>query len=127
MIFKVDKETGMILETKLNFKEKFTVYKAVVKTKVKNGYTWCKNNPESALAIGGVIFSGVCYLGKAAIKRSNIKAEEDVKNLYCYDRSLGHYWKLRRELRNDEWLEIDRRKRNGESLSDILCSMRVLD
>lgn len=49
------------------------------------------------------------------------------KHLYCYDRSLGHYWKLRRELTNEEWLEIDKRKKNGERLSDILDDMRVLD
>lgn len=101
--------------------------KTDTEVRLKRAYTWCKAHPQETLAIGGAIFSGVCYFGKAAIKRSNIKAAEDVKNLYCYDRSLGHYWKLRRELRNDEWLEIDKRKQNGERLSDILDSMRVLD
>ena len=113
--------------TLTTLKQKAWRIKTDTEVRIKRAYNWCKANPQEALAIGGVILSGVCYLGKAAIKRSNIQAQEDVKNLYCYDRSLGHYWKLRRELRNDEWLEIDRRKQNGERLSDILDSMRVLD
>ena len=52
--------------------------------------------------------------------------EKDLKDLYCYDRSLGHYWKLRRELTNSEWVEIDRRKSNGERLADILEELKVL-
>ncbi len=52
--------------------------------------------------------------------------KEKVKDLYCYDRSVGHYWKLRRELSNKEWLEIDQREKNGERLSDILSEMKVL-
>ena len=111
----------------MNLKQKALELKDKVVFKTKRAYQWCKDNPEMAIAIGSAIFASGKYLGKAAIKRSNIKAEEDAKNLYCYDRSLGHYWKLRRELRNDEWLEIDKRKQNGERLSDILDSMRVLD
>jgi len=49
-----------------------------------------------------------------------------LKDLYCYDRSLGHYWKLRRELTNSEWVEIDQRKQNGERLADILDELKAL-
>jgi hypothetical protein len=55
-----------------------------------------------------------------------MKKQEDLKNLYCYDRSLGHYWKLKRELTNSEWVEIDKRKKNGEHLADILDELKVL-
>ena len=60
-------------------------------------------------------------------KHAALAKEQDLKDLYCYDRSLGHYWKLRRELTNDEWLEIDKRKKEGERLSDILDDMKVLE
>ena len=63
---------------------------------------------------------------KVVGKYVNQHKQEDLKDLYCYDRSLGHYWKLRRELTNDEWLEIDKRKKNGERLSDILDELKVL-
>lgn len=69
---------------------------------------------------------GTATIVKVVGKRINLHKQESVKNLYCYDRSLGHYWRLRRELSNREWLEIDNRKRNGERLSEILDEMKVL-
>ena len=65
-------------------------------------------------------------VAKVVSKRINLRKQEELKDLYCYDRSLGHYWRLRRELSNKEWLEIDQRKKNGERLSDILAEMKVL-
>ena len=59
-------------------------------------------------------------------KRVNLRKEEKLKDLYCYDRSLGHYWALRRELTNKEWVEINKRKQNGERLADILSELKVL-
>ena len=111
----------------MNIKEKAIELKNKAVCKTKQVYYWCMDNPEMAVGIASVIFAGGKYLGKSAIKHKQVKEAEDIKNLYCYDRSLGHYWKLRRELRNDEWIEIDRRKQQGERLSDILFSMRVLD
>ena len=102
-------------ELKLKAKEKFSA--------VKN---WCANNSELAIAIGtgvaGVIGWGVKTLAKAHSQHK----EELLKNNYCYDRSLGHYWKLKRELTNSEWVEIDQRKKSGERLADILDSLKVL-
>lgn len=63
---------------------------------------------------------------KVVGRRINLKKEENLKKCYCYDRSLGHYWELRRELTNKEWLHVDQRKKNGERLSDILAEMKVL-
>lgn len=72
------------------------------------------------------MIGGVTTVCKVVGKRITLHKEEGVKNLYCYDRSLGHYWRLRRELSNKEWLEIDQRKKNGERLSDILAELKVL-
>lgn len=72
------------------------------------------------------VVGGVAKAGKLAIRRANLNKEERLKNNYCYDRSLGHYWALRRELTNAEWVEIDKRKRNGERLADILDDLKVL-
>lgn len=73
-----------------------------------------------------VIVSLVSYGGKAVIKRANINKLIDSKELYCYDRSLGHYWELKRKLTNGEWAQIDYRKRAGEPISMILTSLNVL-
>lgn len=94
---------------------------------------WFYNNKELALilipagiAAGGVLIKGGCKAINGAIRAHNLKKEESIKNLYCYDRSLGHYWSLRRELTNAEWVEIDKRKKNGERLADILSELKVL-
>jgi hypothetical protein len=87
---------------------------------------FCYNNKEFVMvavpAVAGVAFKSIRF----AAKRSNLRKQENIKNLYCYDNRLGHYWALRRELTNDEWLKIDQRKRNGERLGDILWEMKVL-
>lgn len=72
------------------------------------------------------MIGGATAVVKAVSRHSKQKKEKDLKELYCYDRSLGHYWKLRRELTNTEWVEIDKRKKNGERLADILDELKVL-
>ena len=59
-------------------------------------------------------------------KDRKLQAEQDLKELYCYDRKLGHYWKLRRELSNAEWLSVDSRVKAGERIGDVFESMMVL-
>ena len=81
---------------------------------------------DVVIVLAPVIIGGVVKLAKIAMKTYNLGKEEELKNRYCYDRSLGHYWKLRRELTNDEWVEIERRRKNGERLGDILDEMKVL-
>lgn len=90
---------------------------------------WIANHKEIiavvvpvGLGAAGVITKGVRAIGR----NRKMKKEQDLKELYCYDRSLGHYWKLRRELTNSEWVEIDKRKKRGERLADILNEMKVL-
>lgn len=105
------------------FKEKMkeTASRAYNKTK-----DFCINNKEIVVPIAITLATGAVKLGKLAMKSKNLNKEERLKEEYCYDRSLGHYWALRRPLSNKEWLEIDSRKRNGERLSDILSEMKVL-
>lgn len=73
-----------------------------------------------------VVVGTIIQIARMVSQQDRLKKAKDLKELYCYDRSLGHYWKLRRELTNDEWLAIDARKRSGERLSDILKELNVL-
>lgn len=100
--------------------------KEKVNEKFQNGKEWLSKNKEAVITLTPVVIGGVTTVCKVVGKHVNLRKEEQVKDLYCYDRSLGHYWKLRRELSNKEWLEIDQRKQNGERLSDILSDMKVL-
>lgn len=84
------------------------------------------NNKELIMFFGPTLISGMVFGVKTISKHAKLKKEKDLKDLYCYDRSLGHYWRLRRELTNSEWIEIDKRKHNGERLADILDELKVL-
>lgn len=97
-----------------------------INVKIQNGKEWIVKNKEAVITLTPVIIGGVTTVSKVVGKRINLHKQENLKDLYCYDRSLGHYWRLRRELTNKEWLEIDQRKKNGERLSDILEQMKVL-
>lgn len=101
-------------------------FKDKINAKIQNGKEWIVRNKEAVITLTPVIIGGVTTVSKVVGKRINLRKQENLKDLYCYDRSLGHYWRLRRELTNKEWLEIDQRKKNGERLSDILEQMKVL-
>jgi hypothetical protein len=94
--------------------------------KVKEATDWVSANKEIVLLVGPTLIGAATAGVKAASRHSKQKKEKDLKELYCYDRSLGHYWKLRRELSNAEWVDIDKRKKNGERLADILDELKVL-
>lgn len=114
-----------------NMKEvKKMVRKYRFKKKVKQiaNDIWCfiDNNRELIIVVGPVLLSAVTTGIRVVGKHVNLRKQEQIKDLYVYDRSLGHYWQLRRELSNKEWIEIDKRKKNGERLADILSEMKVL-
>ena len=52
--------------------------------------------------------------------------EKELKDTYIYDRSMGHYWKCRKKPTTEQYLEIERRKANGEGLGTILTDMKLL-
>jgi hypothetical protein len=107
-------------------KEKIEEIKWKLKKKFHAGKQWVIANKGMIITLAPVVIGGVTTVVKVVGKHVNLRKQESVKNLYCYDRSLGHYWSLRRELTNEEWVTIDRRKKNGERLADILDELKVL-
>ena len=101
-------------------------FKWKLKKAFRKGKEWAVRNKELLIVITPAVAGAVTTIVKVVGKRANLHKEEELKDLYCYDRSLGHYWRLRRELSNKEWVEIDRRKASGERLADILSEMRLL-
>ncbi len=97
-----------------------------IQDRIYDARDFVSNNMETILVLGPAALGAVTTVVKVVSKHVQRGKEKDLKDLYCYDRSLGHYWRLRRELTNTEWLEIDRRKNNGERLSDILSELKVL-
>lgn len=90
---------------------------------VKN---WCYQNKEFIIVFGPIIFGGLMEIIKITTKSTNINEEKRLKERYIYDHSMGHYYELRRKPKKSEWIQIDQRKRNGESLGWILNDMRLL-
>ena len=105
---------------------KIQEFKDNVRNKFNDAKRWVVDNKELVIFLTPIVITGCTTIAKVVGKHVNLRKEESVKNLYCYDRSLGHYWKLKRELSNDEWVFIDKRKKNGERLADILSELKVL-
>lgn len=101
-------------------------FKAKVSAKLQKGKDWIVKYKNEIVTITPIVVGGIATVAKVVNRRTNLRKQEQLHDLYCYDRSLGHYWRLKRELSNNEWLEIDRRKKNGERLSDVLSDMKVL-
>jgi hypothetical protein len=100
---------------------KWRVKGDILKVKV-----WAEQNPEKAVAIASTGVAVAQYFGKTALKDIRTNREAAMLKRRCYDPSKGHYYYLKRELTNQEWLMIDKRRDAGEKLPDILEEMKVL-
>jgi len=109
-----------------NVKQSKPTWKEKLGITVQNGKRWITQNKDIIIIATPFIIGSVASITKMVGKHINLRKEEVLKNLYCYDRSLGHYWRLRRTLSNAEWATIDMRKSRGERLSDILSEMKIL-
>ena len=110
------------------FKRKAKIKELKEKT-VKKGedcWRWICDNKDLAIPIGVAVIGCFTTVAKSVGKNINLRKEEKNKTRYCYDPSLGNYYHLRRELSSREWVEVDRRKQNGERLSHILDDIGVL-
>lgn len=96
------------------------------KTKVLEGIEWAKDHPQETVAITGAGAAIIGGVSKAIRKHEQVKLTTELKDLYVYDKKLGHYWKLRKPLSNNQWIVIQDRQKSGERLGDILASMKVL-
>lgn len=126
-------ETYTIDEKKTEKAMKKTIRRARFRKRMSDAGKWISNNKEMVIILGpaaiglaaGCIKAGTGIV-KSGLRLINTHKEKRVKDFYCYDRSLGHYWALKRELSNREWVEIDNRRKNGERMADILDSLKVL-
>lgn len=87
---------------------------------------WWDDNKQYVIVVGPVALGIIGKTIHVVGKNINLRLEERNKDLRLYDTSLGHYWELKRKLRNRDWLTINRRRDEGESLGDILDEMHVL-
>lgn len=110
-------------------KTRWQQFKEDIRDKATCAIAWMQANPELTLMLipaGVAIFKGTTKVGSKILQRINMEAAQREVRRRCYDPSEGHYWFLKRELSNDEWLLVNRRHMNGERIGDILSDLRVL-
>lgn len=112
-------------ETK-TLKDKIADAKISAKWKIDDFKIWCSNHRSEIVVFGPIIISSTVEIAKILTKRHNVNEEKRLKDNYIYDRSAGHYFELKRKLKSSEWLMIEQRKKEGESLGEILQAMKVL-
>lgn len=114
------------MNEKKTFKEWFDEKAGLVKWKLHCVVEWCKEHKETVIVFGPVILGGIIEIIKISNKRYVVNEEKALKERYIYDRSTGHYYELKRQPKSREWLQIEERKTNGESLGWILNDMKLL-
>lgn len=86
----------------------------------------CRENKEATMAVASVAIPGAIEIVKMIVRKSDRKDDEKRRKLDMWDPVEGHWWHLKRELRNYEYLEIEERVRNGESRGSVLEDMGLL-
>lgn len=111
--------------------EVFEKVKKEAKYMAWNVGNWFYNKENIGFVVGatGVVLPAVAGVMRAVNNGKAVhdaKKMKELKKLNYYDRSAGHYWSLRRPLTNAEWATVAERKKNGETVGDILESLKVL-
>ena len=97
-----------------------------IETQKRKALQWWDENKGTIVIVAPVVGGVLAKLIKAIGRHHNLVLERRNKDLRIYDASLGHYWELNHKLRKEDWIQINRRKNLGESLGEILNSMKVL-
>lgn len=114
------------MKEKKTLKEWLEEKSDLAKWRVQAILDWCKDHKEAIIVFGPVLASGIVEIAKISTKRHTVKEEKSLKENYVYDLSNGHYYEMKRQPKSSEWLQIDQRKQNGESLGWILNDMNLL-
>lgn len=113
---------------KEKLRDKLSEMKVGLKNKAGEAWRWILDHAETILKITPVLLAIATGTVKfiRTVRGSAADRHEDRMKKCYYDPSSGFHWDLKRNLTNEERIEISRRKREGEFTEDILESMRVL-
>ena len=98
-------------------------------SKLKNTAKWLSDNKETIAVVAPVVIAGVSgstKIVKGISKHVALNKEQQLKERFVYDRSLGKYLELKKPLSNSQLKTILDRKENGEKLGNILQNMNLL-
>lgn len=86
---------------------------------------WVIDNPGEAVAVGGLIVTGLKASQSLVVSHRHNKERRRIDYTY-YDPSSGFHWDLRRKATNNDRREITRRKQLGEDTFTILNDLRLI-
>lgn len=87
---------------------------------------WWDENKETVIALTPVIVGGITVafkFGDRLVKNHNAKW---MRERSIWDPKQQHWWIMTKKPTPWQWSEIERRKNNGESVSDILRDLGML-
>lgn len=108
---------------------KWEKFKMGVKTRYEKAKVWCRDHKEVLMVVVPAVLSGGVELTKAAIKAKDHREDrelEDRRLKSVYDRSAGMYLDTKRPLSNDDYRELQKRKRDGMTTGEALDDMGLL-
>lgn len=118
-----------IEELKSEANARWTGFTIKVKVKAHETYEWIVTHKEEATFIATTGVAAIGAVGKiirTIDRKVDLKKEKDLKELYVYDRSRGKYHRLRHKMTTREAIEFDRRRQEGETVTQILSSMDLI-
>lgn len=86
---------------------------------------WALNHPGESIALltaGGAVVGGVNKFASKVVKRH----DEKIREKEYYDPQTWNWVQTKRKLTSKEKVELSQRRNNGESVTQILDSMRLL-
>ena len=98
--------------------QKIQDFRFEVEQKIKSSRNWILNHKQT------IIFVAPLVIGM--VRRRKYSKNKYNKSYSFYDEKFRHYWRLKREPSNNDWVIIDKRKNNGENMYDILKDLKVL-
>ena len=107
-------------------KQKVTEVMDGLRWKAIKAREWAAAHRAEITVFGPPMITFTMEMIKVISRRHNISEERRLKDNYVYDRVNGHYYETSRKLKSSEWLQLDERKAEGESIGAILRDMEVL-
>lgn len=108
-----------------SFKQKWKDFWGRRKMNAEAAGKWIKDNPKESVVLVLVLFTGGVDLAKTHAKSVERKEDRKMRDRFVYDERNHHWVEAKKKLTDSQRAEIDRRKKNGEDVYDILVSMRL--
>ena len=105
--------------------------KAEWKNRIRNAAAtvgrFVSNNKTEVIAVATPILGKLVLDGVRNIRASSRRREQQhLKENYIWDPSTGMWFETRKKMSSNQRTEFSKRKANGESVADILNSMKIL-